>query len=457
MTGTEIVVRSSLEEKINYAKHLAESGLLPAVYRRQPANVLYAAEYGEMLGLTPLAAINGLHIIEGKPTASAGMVSALVRRAGHRLRSSYDRETGLGWCEIVRHDDPGFTYRAEWTLQRAVDANLVQLKDGKPFARDSKGNPKPWERYPEAMLKARAITECARDACEEALNGVHYTPEELGADVDEVGEPIKVTAVREDQVPATPPQPTAPAQPAAAAEPVDWDAELAKIAGDYEAHRALWKKASELEPDNSALLLRIMEVGKALAPQPEEPVDAEIVEEDPPAEPPPAAAEPEPGTPVALLDKIKGQLDRLNVTPAERYIVLGKIIGRQIRSSKDVTTDEGALVADKLHLVLCAAEPSAALEELLKEPPATHPQLTAIAAALGEHGVKDRNQRLAVVGFLIGEPIASTAQLTRSEAHHVIDTIAEHTRTGHMAETIRAALAAAGETPSTPDTKEQRP
>ena len=37
------------------------------------------------------------------------------------------------------------------------------------------------------MLKARAITQCARDACEEALFGLHYTPEELGAEVDEDG------------------------------------------------------------------------------------------------------------------------------------------------------------------------------------------------------------------------------------------------------------------------------
>jgi hypothetical protein len=33
------------------------------------------------------------------------------------------------------------------------------------------------------MLKARAISEVARDACQEALSGVIYTPEELGASV----------------------------------------------------------------------------------------------------------------------------------------------------------------------------------------------------------------------------------------------------------------------------------
>ena len=43
------------------------------------------------------------------------------------------------------------------------------------------------------MLKARAITQCARDACEEALFGLHYTPEELGAEVDEDGVVVEET------------------------------------------------------------------------------------------------------------------------------------------------------------------------------------------------------------------------------------------------------------------------
>ncbi|HEV8197644.1 MAG TPA: hypothetical protein VGP87_13445, partial [Gemmatimonadales bacterium] len=39
-------------------------------------------------------------------------------------------------------------------------------------------------RYPAAMLKARAISEVARDACQEVLLGIAYTPAELGADDD---------------------------------------------------------------------------------------------------------------------------------------------------------------------------------------------------------------------------------------------------------------------------------
>ena len=58
-TGTEVAVRqqaAAIPAKLAYARELANSGLLPAAYRRNPANVLWAVEYGEMLGLPPMAA-----------------------------------------------------------------------------------------------------------------------------------------------------------------------------------------------------------------------------------------------------------------------------------------------------------------------------------------------------------------------------------------------------------------
>lgn len=173
MTTAEIAVRDfSLTEKVQYAKFLAESGLLPPSYRKQPANILFATEYGELLGLHPIAAITGINVIDGKPSISASLISALVRRAGHRLRV---QATGSGddakaRCQITRADDPGFTYGATWDMQRARQADLL-----------GKTN---WRRYPMAMLKARAISECARDACPEVLLGLHYTPDELGAEDD---------------------------------------------------------------------------------------------------------------------------------------------------------------------------------------------------------------------------------------------------------------------------------
>lgn len=178
--STEIVKHqaapaASLPEKMQYAKALAASGMLPGQYRQQPANLLYALEYAESLGLHPMAAITGIHVIEGKPSASAALISALVRRAGHKLRVKGDDKQAV--AQIIRADDPDFVYEVVWTMARAEQAGLAKKQV--------------WKNYPAAMLKARAITEVARDACEEALSGMHYTPEELGANVNADGEVVE--------------------------------------------------------------------------------------------------------------------------------------------------------------------------------------------------------------------------------------------------------------------------
>lgn len=241
MTG-ELVARSSLGERMEYARALAEASLLPPHYRKQPANVLYAVEYGAMLGLPPLASITGINIIDGKPTASAGLISALVRRAGHRLRVRTE-EDGQGRpsavAEIVRADDPQFTYRSLWTVDRAERAGLCRVVDGRIVARSQNGRVLPWEAYTEALLKARAVTEVARDACEEALSGVRCSPEELGADVDGDGDPMSVTVVQEQAAPAA----AAPAveTPSTAASPTDTGASGPEVPAAVEAlvHDAL--------------------------------------------------------------------------------------------------------------------------------------------------------------------------------------------------------------------------
>lgn len=296
----ESAARSTLPDKLQYAKALAESGLLPSDYRKQPANVLYAVEYGDMLGLSPMAAITGIHVIEGKPGASPALMSALVRAAGHRLRVAFDKETMSAYAELTRADDPGFTYRSDWDLDRAVTAELCTLKDGKPYARDSKGRPKPWEKYTPNMLKWRCISEVCRDGAEECLMGMHYTPEELGAEVDAEGEPLRVTAERVTRSATTPPEtPAAPTNgampraarprptpatstPAPAAEatsdPVtvvdgeivpdafDWEAALAECEQnrDLPRWRELYRKAGKECPDDKELKALIDYTGGTL-------------------------------------------------------------------------------------------------------------------------------------------------------------------------------------------------
>lgn len=224
MTSTEIVTvdayaRASLDERKTYVQALAQAGdLLPktlwenvrredgsvAGQRPSPGKVLLMAETGAMLGIHPMAALQGIHIIEGKPSLSANLLAALVRRAGHRLRvsttGSWTQGTFVARAELTRADDPDFTFVVEWGVERAQRAGLTS-KSG------------PWKTYPEAMSKSRAITEVIREGAPDVTLVPAYSPEELGAsNVDESGELIVENVVREDVPVTQPPKPQGAAE-----------------------------------------------------------------------------------------------------------------------------------------------------------------------------------------------------------------------------------------------------
>ncbi|MFF4552775.1 hypothetical protein [Streptomyces sp. NPDC001422] len=239
---------ASLPDMVRYAEHLANANLLPGQYRKQPANVLYAMEYGRTLGITPLAAITGIHVIEGKPSASAALISGLVRQAGHKLRVRV--EGGQGGARAIatihRSDDPDFEFRAEWDMQRARDAGLA--------------NKDVWKKYPQAMLKARAITEVARDACEEVLFGLHYTPEELNANVSEDGIPLDAEVQQLRRVQSSEGDPWATAGPSQGDDGITPEQGFADVAGtttDQAAVKELYRQANA-----AGLLAATVKVGE---------------------------------------------------------------------------------------------------------------------------------------------------------------------------------------------------
>lgn len=283
----------SLPERIQYSQALAASNLLPAQYRGKPENVLYAIEFGRSLGVEPIVAINQVHLIDGKPSASAGLVSALVRKARHRLRIWVERDDRgqllRAVATIVRQDDPDFEFRAEWTIARAQAAGVT----GKSV----------WKNYPEAMLKARAITEVAREACEEALNGIGYTPEELGADQNTDGAWIVTTApsrpnkagqtIRDAVTPAPAPAP-APGPAVEQGERMISGPQQKKL-GALMRERGITERDTALEfvagvigrEVASRNELTLAEAAKVIdtlesAPPVEEPVEADVVEDDTP-------------------------------------------------------------------------------------------------------------------------------------------------------------------------------
>lgn len=180
-TDVTIHPSSAVAEKIEWARAMAPAGLLPKAYQGKPANLLLAAELADSLGIARVNALTSIHVIEGKPTASADLMAALVRRAGHKLRVQMKPDAAR--ATLIRADDPDFEFEATWTLARAQAAGLA----GKGV----------WKAHPQAMLRSRAITEVIRAGASEVLVGVIYTPEELNVEVDASGQPTQPTYVTE--------------------------------------------------------------------------------------------------------------------------------------------------------------------------------------------------------------------------------------------------------------------
>ena len=289
----------NLPALIDYSKALAASDLLPAEYRNKPANVLVAIEYGKALGLEPMSAIQGITVIKGKPTASAALMAGLVRRAGHILRVTGNDKRAE--CTIIRADDPDFEFKTVWTIERAKQAGLTSNQT--------------WSKYPDAMLKARAISECARNACSEILAGVQYTSEELAEDV--TNEPVALTARRQT--------------------PVKTKATTSRV--------PLAERPQIAEPDFDEPVKAEPE------PEPEaDIVDAEIVEE-----PQLELVEPTPDEPIvgditaAQLKHLHASLNSMGVKDRTQGLhMLGRIIGREITSTKELSKAEAAKLIDAL-------------------------------------------------------------------------------------------------------------
>lgn len=294
-TGT---TAASMPDKINYAQQLASADLLPDAYKRKPGNVLLAVEYGEMLGVHPLTAIQQVHVIKGKLTMSAELMRAQVQRAGHQFRT-LEMSSTVSRVSITRADDPDHTTTVTFTIEDAKAAGLT-------------GNDN-YKKFPTSMLHARATSMAVRAVCPEVLMGISYTPDELGGAVDEDGNVIDVSS--EPLVLATQSQ-------------VDRIMELSALLDDAgRAAMAAWKAQTGVDPKSmtpSQAAAAIIELERLAAdpdpgdggpdgggveatPEPDpDPVDDDgitdaVIVEEPPATAPSTGGPATDGTPAAVV------------------------------------------------------------------------------------------------------------------------------------------------------------
>lgn len=216
MANTDVATyaASPLNQRIRYAQTLAgAASLIPVglhhAGQASAAKIMLVAETGAMLGLHPMAAIQGIDVIEGRATISPRLATALIRAKGHKLRFS-DSGTIEGgdyvatWT-LIRTDDPDEPIVASFTPQMAARANLCQYVERNGvwsiIAESSKGKALPWQQYPEDMCQWRALSRLMRRGAEDVLLGIGYFPDELGAtDLGEDGTRVDTLDAEADAI-----------------------------------------------------------------------------------------------------------------------------------------------------------------------------------------------------------------------------------------------------------------
>ena len=157
-TGGAFAPRN-LQEAIELAKIFAASGMLPKHFEGNPGAVLLGMQLGAELGLSPIAALQNIYVVGGRPTLWGDAVLAVVK--GHPdceyVKESIDTQTMTATCVVKRRGSDPIT--GTFSMADAKTANL-QGKQG------------PWTQYPKRMLQMRARAFACRDAFPDALRGI---------------------------------------------------------------------------------------------------------------------------------------------------------------------------------------------------------------------------------------------------------------------------------------------
>lgn len=323
MTGAEIVRRGEAQftpgrtlvdwaaearDAHGIAESLARTSFVPKAMQGHPEEVTAAILTGRELGLEPMAALRSINIIQGTPALTAAGMRGLAQSLGHQIWVEESTDTRAVVCG--RRKGAAETERVIWSIDKARKAKLA--------GKDT------WDKFPAAMLVARATTEVVRRIAADALMGMPYSTEEL---TDDGTPPEAAPAVAPERAtPAPkPPKPRTLKRNTAAIAPI-------LIAADPE-------PPAEPEPAEDADQVADDEAGGS-------PPEAEQIALD---EPPPAEPEPEPDLMtepqrralMAVYRKKGGERD-------ERLAHACDILGRDVTSFNELTKRDAMVLLDAL-------------------------------------------------------------------------------------------------------------
>ncbi len=322
------------------ACRVAGTDFVPTALRGKPEAVLACILAGHEAGVGPMQSLAKIHIIEGRPAMAAELMRALVMRAGHDI---WIEESSSTRCIIGgKRSGSSRESKVSWTMDDAKRAGL----QGKAV----------WQKYPSAMLLARATAHLCRMIFADVLAGISYTIEELddGDDPNTLALGAPEVADGAGTVSTPPVRATARARAAATRgapdAPVDDPApppersrgELPPLPGEEESPIEDAEIVEDAEEPGEVAYER-----NELAPPPPAPDQW-----DGPGDPPPPDDRRYSGPQLIAMKLerfgVKGSSDAAR---ARRLLITGKLAGREIGSSKDLTPEETSSVIETIDAI----------------------------------------------------------------------------------------------------------
>jgi len=162
----------TIDEMWRFAQMIGQSGLAPKGFDT-PAAVMVALQMGAELGLSPMASLQNIAVINGKPSVYGDCQLAVVRASGLFDEKAFSE----------RIEGTGDAMKAICTVRRLPNGNPATNEFSIADARRAGLAEKAiWKQYPQRMLKFRARSWVLRDNFGDILLGFPCVEEMYGLD-----------------------------------------------------------------------------------------------------------------------------------------------------------------------------------------------------------------------------------------------------------------------------------
>lgn len=160
----------AFEDGQRIAKVLAASKLVPDTFKNNIGDCLIAMEMANRMGANPLAVMQNLYIVHGKPSWSSTFIIAAINQSGRFKTTLMFEESGEGENKSI------VAYAIDHDENR-VESPSVSIKMAKEEGWFQKKGSK-WQTMPDLMLRYRAATFFGRLYTPDLLMGLQ-TQEEI--------------------------------------------------------------------------------------------------------------------------------------------------------------------------------------------------------------------------------------------------------------------------------------